>query len=178
MAKAVTSLEQVDIMETNITQQNKRELLTVVSTEDSRLKNLRINSTKFSSAEDGLLARSVNCLEQVTQDSGLTQQQTREIIIVFSAGESHARYQPVLSVLARAVNMLEEVHLCDTQLSKQQAEGIMTERLVKTSLRRLDMSCWQMYMSSWQLRSRGWMKIWWPNKTGQQKFDRFDGEYN
>ena len=39
LAKAVTSLEQVDIMETNITKQNKKELLTVVSTEDSRLKN-------------------------------------------------------------------------------------------------------------------------------------------
>ena len=42
-------------------------------------------------------------------------------------------------MLARAVNSLEDVVLHDTQLSKQQAEAILSQSLRKTSLRRLVM---------------------------------------
>ena len=78
----------------------------------------------------------------------LTKQQLEEIFTAICVGPSQLTSMDLQStqtssvdagLLARAVNRLEEVVLHNTQLSKQQAEAFLTESLLKTSLRKLDL---------------------------------------
>ena len=99
--------------------------------------------------EPGLFATAVTSLENVNlMYSQLTEQQVETIFTSLCVGASclktlyisHNSLSFIESgVLARGVNSLEDVVLCDSQLSQQQAEAILTQALRKTSLRRLVM---------------------------------------
>ena len=95
LASIVTSLDNVNLLCSQVTKQQLEAIFTSLSVGTSCLKTLYISHNKLASIEAGLLAR--------------------------------------------AVNSLEDVVLHDTQLSKQQAEAILSQSLRKTSLRRLGM---------------------------------------
>ena len=161
LASAVTSLGQVDLWQTELTQEQTKEIFTAICSGGSRLKSLHIGSnavqfnpesgmTNLSSVDAELLARAVTSLVEVNlENTELTQEQSEAVFAAIierdsqlekldMRGNNLSLVEP--SILGRAVNNLEEVNLGYCQLSQQQAEAILTESLVKTSLRKLDMS--------------------------------------
>ena len=158
LASAVTSLEQVDLWQTELTQEQSKEIFTAICAGGSRLKSLYLgsnliihsNPTDLSLVDTELLARAVTSLVEVhLQNTELTQEQSEAVFAAIierdspleklnMRGNNLSLVEP--SILGRAVNNLEEVNLGYCQLSQQQAEAILTESLVKTSLKKLDMS--------------------------------------
>ena len=129
-------------------QRVSEELLEAVARHQG-LRSVNMAYSDLTVLEPGLLATAVTSLENVNlMHSKLTKQQLEEIFSSLCLGTyclktlyiSRNNLSSVeAGLLARAVNSLEDVVLHDTQLSKQQAEAILTQALRKTSLRRLVM---------------------------------------
>ena len=204
VARAVTSLKQVNLGDTELTQRQAEEIFTAISERDSQLENLDVQGNNLSSVEPNILARAVNSLKEVSfVNTKLTELQAEALLKSISTGHSQLKtldiqyntlslVEPALLVsavtsvenvnlsgtkltdqqleailyiltfvgtfrlktlnlssntlslveaglLAKGVNTLEEVVLSDTKLSQQQAEAILTESLMNTSLKKLDM---------------------------------------
>ena len=204
VARAVTSLKQVNLGDTELTQRQAEEIFTAISERDCQLENLDLQGSNLSSVEPNILARTLNSLKEASfANTELTEVQTDALLNAISAGHSKLRTldiqyntlslaEPALLVsavtsvenvnlsgtklteqqlvailyilafvgsfklktlnlssntlslvevglLAKGVNSLEEVVLSDTKLSQQQAEAILTESLMNTSLKKLDM---------------------------------------
>ena len=151
LARAVTSLKEVNLPSNHLTERQLEAIFTAITAGHSQLNNLNIQNNYLSSAEPALLARAVTSLENVilfcTQ---LTKQQLEAIFTTICFGASRLKtldltsnrlYSVEKGLLARAVNSLVEVNLSYISLSRQKAEEILTQSLVKTSLRRLKMDC-------------------------------------
>ena len=121
LATAVNNLEQVDISNTELTNQQTKEILTVVCGGGSRLKTLIIAWTDLSSVEEGLLARAVTSLEEVNLGhTNLTKQQLEAILKAISKDHSQLKSLDIGSnnlslvepcLLSRAVTSLENMKL-------------------------------------------------------------------
>ena len=110
------------------------------------LRSVDLSLTDLSTVEPHLPARLLHRLEEVDMwSSELTRQQLEAIL---TAAESSSTLRKLnlgnnkLSLvepwlLARAVNRLEEVDIRHTLLTKEQVEAILSQSLVKTSLKRL-----------------------------------------
>ena len=100
------------------------------------LKKLVMNKIDLSTVEKGLIATVVGNLEAVEiSQTQLTVQQLEAIITAIGAGDCLVKRLDISrnnlstvchSLLASAVNMIEEVNLSATQLTVQQMEAIMT----------------------------------------------------
>ena len=150
LARAVISLENVNIRNTGLTQQQTKEIFNAIRSGHSQLKDLDIGRNNLSLVEPALLARAVTSLEIVNLSGAeLTTQQLEAIFTTICAGASWLKtlclastkmYLVDSGLLAKAVNRLKVVYLSNLVLLKQQAEAILTESLVKTSLSVLDMN--------------------------------------
>ena len=112
------------------------------------MKKLNISGNNLSGVDPGLLATALNRLEEVEMYGGtwLTVQQVEGILTGLHAGlvkKLDISYNNMSTVdpglLASAVNGLKEVVMFGTELTVQQAEAILTQSLVKTSVRSLRM---------------------------------------
>ena len=149
LARAVTKLEEVRMFGTELSRKQKEAILTAITQKNCQLKKLNISHINLSSVSPSLLASAVNLLEEaVMYATQLTSQQMEAILTGICGGDSRVKNLDVTysnlstvdsGLLACAVNMLEEVEMEDTQLTVQQGEAILTQSLVKTSLRRLNM---------------------------------------
>ena len=136
LARAVNSLVEVNIWNTQLTQEQVKEIVTAVCSEGSPLKTLDTRWNDLSSIKEVLLATAVNSLEHVNlQYTELTRQQIKEILTAVCAGGfwlknlnlSLNNMSPVEEgLLARAVNSLVEVSLDSTQLTRHQLDAIFT----------------------------------------------------
>ena len=149
LALAMTRLEGVDISHTDLTRQQAETVSANMCSGDIQLKSLKLAGTDLSSMEPDLLARAVSRLEQVDlRATGLTGQQAEAILTAVRAADSQLRTLDLAGndlssvepgLLAEVINMLEEVVINFTQLSRQQAEAILARSLEKTLLARLEM---------------------------------------
>ena len=115
------------------------------------LRVVKMREVNMSSVNGGLLASLVYRLEELGMETAeLTSQQVEEIMTAIGAGGCLVKLKKLdiqfnnmstvdAGLLANAVNSLEEVYMYETDLKEEQMEAIMKQRLVKTSLRRLDM---------------------------------------
>ena len=133
---------------TQFTVEQVEAILTAISEENCEMKKLEIYFINLSSVDASLLARAVNMLEEVQMYSTeLTGQQTEAIFTAIIEGNCKMKKLDmsgnILSnvdagLLASAVNSLEEVKMNFTKLTKDQVEAVLTQSLVNTSLRRLE----------------------------------------
>ena len=137
LVRAVTGLEEVNISSfIGVKKQQAEAVFTAICAGSSRLKTLYLYWTNLCSVDAVLLARAVISLENVIIcDTGLTQQQTKEIFTAIHSGHSQLKnldighnnlslVEPTL--LARAVTSLENVNLSGAELTTQQLEAIFT----------------------------------------------------
>ena len=114
------------------------------------MKKLEMSGNNLSTVDAGLLARAVNMLQEVNMgDIQLTVEQGTAIFTAINQENCKMKQLNISNnnlssvdagLVARAVNMLEEVEMEDTQLTREQEGAILTQSLVKTSLRRLGMN--------------------------------------
>ena len=133
---------------TQFTVEHMEAILTAISEENCKMKKLEIYFLNLSSVDASPLARAVNMLEEVQMYSTeLTGQQTEAIFTAIIEGNCNIKKLDmsgnILSnvdagLLASAVNSLEEVKMNFTKLTKDQVEAVLTQSLVNTSLRRLE----------------------------------------
>ena len=136
LARAGTSLVEVNLSVTQLTQQQTKEIFTAVCAERSLLKTLNIAGNDLSSVEEGLLARAVDSLVEVNLDkTELTRQQIKEILTAICAGGSLLKTLNIdgndlssveAGLLARAVNSLVEVKLDSIKLTLEQFKAVYT----------------------------------------------------
>ena len=144
----MSRLKEANLPGTQLTKQQLEAIFTAISTGTSQLRTLYLQNNNLSSVEPPLLARAVSSLENLNLSYTQLKRHQLETILTPLSVEApclkilNLRSSPMSSVeadlLARAVNNLEEVNLSSCQLSKKQAEAILTESLMKTSLKRLD----------------------------------------
>jgi hypothetical protein len=147
LASAVTRLEEVNLEMTWPTREQMDALLTAVG-KGSRLKNLNLSHSIVFSAP-ALLAEAVHKLEELNlEDTRLTRQQVESILTASLRIDSKLKRMNLsdngtlsevdTSLLARAVNNLEEVNLHGVFLLPQQVEAILTGVTRGSRLRKLD----------------------------------------
>ena len=116
-------------------------------TRHPRLRVVGVRGANLSSLKPGLLGRMVEKLEEMEMNSlQLTKQQLEAVMTALYESDSRLKKLDIsnndlsnvdASLLASAVNRLEEVEMNHTKLTVEQGEAILTQSLVKTSLRRL-----------------------------------------
>ena len=132
LAKVVTKLQKLDVMDTNLTQQQTEAIFTAIS-EGSKMIKLNIAENNISKIDPGLLVKAVTNLQILdVMDTNLTQQQTEDIFTAVSeeskmielniSENNMSGVDPGL--LAKAVNKLETLDIELTQLTQQQAAAI------------------------------------------------------
>ena len=153
LVEAVNKLEEVAMgsTKTTMTKEQTVALLNSLLKGDSKLKKLDvIMSDNLLSMEPVLLARAVTKLENVRLfHTKMTEQQVGQIFTFIDAKDSKLKMlslpceTPLTSlepsVLARAANRLESLHMSGSKLSLEQVEAILSQSLVKTSLKTLDL---------------------------------------
>ena len=160
LARLVARMEEVGMRGTRLKVQQLEAVLASISSGDSRLKKLDISHNNLATVSPALLASAVSSLQEaVLSHTQLTWQQGEAILTAITSGDSRlkilnisgnnlAKVDPGL--LASAVNRLEEVevevkmwvggHRWNSMLlTMEQMVAILTQSLVKTSLRRLEM---------------------------------------
>ena len=150
LARVVNRLEEVEMWSLDLTVKQWEEVMIVKVKGDSRLKKLDLSNNILPKVDAGLLARAVARLEEVKLwDTRLTMKQWEDVMTAIGQGDSRLKKLEISNnnmskvdpgLLARAVNRLEEVDMYRTQLTFKQAEAILTQSLVKTSLRKLEFS--------------------------------------
>ena len=154
LASSVILLEEICLWDSSLNKKQVDALITSISSENLRLKKVDLTSTDLSSIEPGLLAKAVGRLSEVNlNDTKLNKQQIEKILISICERDSKLynldlTYVNLTSVerglLARAINCLEEAAMGDPdncenelQVTKEQAEAILTQSLKQTSLKKL-----------------------------------------
>ena len=150
LARTVKSLVEVNLQETQMTHQQIVAILTTIGSGESQLKNLYIQYNNLSYLEPNIVAGCVNNLEEVNIcRTHLDIETIEEICTAICVGATRMKTLNLSSnrlssveagLLAKAVNRLEEVVFFNTGLSQKQAEAILAERRVKTSLRKLNLN--------------------------------------
>ena len=139
----------MDLFGLDLSIQQWEAILTATGKADCKMKILNMNSINLTTVNPKLLASAVNRIGTVRLcETQLTGEQWEAIFTAIRDGNSKMKelYIPENnfttvspSLLASAVNMLEEVNMSgDTELTLEQVEAILTQSLVKTSLRSLE----------------------------------------
>merc|ERR1719509_190870 len=147
LAQAVTQLEEVELVDTDLTPQQVTAICTAMSG-NSMLKALDLSDNNLSLVDATILAQAVTQLEEVwLWSTSLTLQQVEAICaaldtssylkILRIGGSNLSPVDP--DVLARGVNKLETVDIAKTQLTRQQMTRILTQSLLTTNLKELNM---------------------------------------
>ena len=160
LARLVARMEEVGMRGTRLTvQQVEAVFNSICSGDSSRLKKLDISHNNLSTVSPVLLASAVNSLQEgVLSHTQLTREEGEAILTAITSGDSRLKILNISGnnlskvdpgLLASAVNRLEEVEVevevwvggyrWNTRLTVEQVEAILTQSLVKTSLRRLEM---------------------------------------
>jgi len=147
LAQAVTQIEEVELGGTDLTPQQVNAICSAM-TGNSQLKTLNLFKNNLSSVDAGLLAQAVTQLEEVKLgDTRLTPQQVEAIFAALDTF-SHLKILRICvnnlssvdpEVLARVVNKLETVNMWATHLTRQQMTRILTQSLLTTNLKYLNM---------------------------------------
>ena len=150
LARVVNRLEEVEMWSKDLTMKQWEEIMIAKVNGDSRLKKLDLSNNILPKVDASLLARAEARLEEVKLwDTRLTMKQWEEVMPAIGQGDSRLKKHEISNnnmstvdpgLLARAVNRLEEVDMFRTQLTFQQAEAVLTQSLVKTSLGKLEFS--------------------------------------
>ena len=150
LARMVKKLEELEMWNRQVTGQQLEAVMTALCEGDSGLKKLTIADNDLSSVDAGLLASAVKTLEGVEMYyTHLTVEQGTAIFTAINQENCNMKKLDIsennlssvdTGLLARSVNMLEEVVMNRTELTVKQMEAILTQSLVKTSLRRLEMN--------------------------------------
>ena len=142
LGQLVNGLEEVRMTDTRLTRQQVDNIF-VGLTGETKLKRLSILNAILTSVDPGLLARAVAKLEPVELPrdlAQLTDQQLEAVYTAVAGGETKVKRLSVrissieLELLARAVNQLEYL---GATLTSRQAEVILTQSLLKTSLKKM-----------------------------------------
>ena len=147
LASVVARMEEVEMVKTHLTVQQLEAILADISTGVSQTKVIDISNNELSSLNPSLLTSAVTKLcELRVGNSQLTLVQLKAILTAISTASNKVK-KLVLSnsnlstvdsnLLARAVNSLHEVELNNTKLTTGQVKAILTQSLVMTSLRKL-----------------------------------------
>ena len=146
LVKAVTNLQILDVMDTNLTQQQTEDIFTAVS-EESKMIELNISENNMSGVDPGLLAKAVNKLE--TLDIELTQLTHQQAAAILSAVSEGSKLTKLIissnnlsgvdpGLLAKAVTNLETLNIANTELTQQQAAAILSNVSEATKLNELN----------------------------------------
>ena len=146
LVKAVTNLQILDVMDTNLTQQQTEDIFTAVS-EESKMIELNISENNMSGVDPGLLAKAVNKLE--TLDIELTQLTHQQAAAILSAVSEGSKLTKLIissnnlsgvdpGLLAKAVTNLETLNIANTELTQQQAAAILSNVSEGTKLNELN----------------------------------------
>ena len=131
LAKTVTKTKQLNVTDTNLTQEQAEAIFTAVS-EEKIVTELHIGFNDLSGVDTGLLAKAVKNLKILNVNRAkLTPTQIVTILTAFNKGSILYLGGIDLSrvdqgLLARAVTNLEVLELEDTELSQQQVVAIIT----------------------------------------------------
>ena len=149
LARAVNRLEEMDLFGLDLSIQQWEAILTATGKAECKMKILNMNSINLTTVNPKLLASAVNRIGTVRLcETQLTGEQWEAIFTAIRDGNSKMKelYIPENnfttvspSLLASAVNMLEEVNMSgDTELTLEQVEAILTQSLVKTSTKSIN----------------------------------------
>ena len=142
LPKLVHRLEKVSMTDTRLTKQQVQNIM-VGLTGETKLKRLSILKADLSSVDPDLLARAVGRLEKIElpwQKILLSVEQTKAIYTALANGDTKIKslvvscYSLEPELVAKAVNNLE---VLGATLGSHEAEAILTQSLVKTSLKRV-----------------------------------------
>jgi hypothetical protein len=142
LSKLVHGLEKVSMTDTRLTKQQVQNIM-VGLTGETKLKRLSILKADLSSVDPDLLARAVGRLEKIElpwQKILLSVEQTKAIYTALANGDTKIKslvvscYSLEPELVAKAVNNLE---VLGATLGSHEAEAILTQSLVKTSLKRV-----------------------------------------
>jgi len=147
LAAVVNKLE-TTVMGSDLTPLQATAIFTGMA-ESSKLKDFGVPANNFSSVDAGILARAVTKLERADLDCTLLT--PRQVEAIFAALDTTSQLKSLhmcivsLSsvdpdVLARVVNRLEKVEMWDAQLTGQQLTSILTQSIVKTNLKLLNLA--------------------------------------
>ena len=147
LAAVVNKLE-TTVMGSDLTPLQATAIFTGMA-ESSKLKDFGVPANNFSSVDAGILARAVTKLERADLDCTLLT--PRQVEAIFAALDTTSQLKSLhmcivsLSsvdpdVLARVVNRLEKVEMWDAQLTGQQLTSILTQSIVKTNLKQLNLA--------------------------------------
>jgi len=145
LAQAVTQLEEVKLVSTNLTPQQVTAICRAM-TGNSQLKTLHIFHNDISSVDADILAQAVAQLEVLwLMGTILTPQQAKAIFAALDTSsqmkelKTHSNLSSVdPDVLARVANKLETADMSNTQLTRQQMTRILTQSLLTTNLKALE----------------------------------------
>ena len=123
--------------------------MSAIGAGDCFVKKMYISLNKLSSVDPRLLAIAVTRVEEVVVlMTELTARQVEAIMATLDAGGGLVKRLNISfnnlstvdpALMARVVNRLEEVKMNKTELTVLQMETILTQSLLKTSLRKLEM---------------------------------------
>jgi len=146
LAVAVGGVERVNLYGTNLSNQQLDTLFTSIL-QGSKLKKLLIGDLVMRTVDPEMLAKAVNMLEYVNLYWSILTMEQRKAILTAVTVETKLKslkmnewisFKEDRFLLARAVNMLEEVDLSHATLNKQGLENVLRESLKPDSkLRRL-----------------------------------------
>ena len=149
LANTVKSLEEVGMVMAKLTFQQVEEIMSAIGAGDCFVKKMYISLNNLSSVDPRLLAIAVTRVEEVVVlMTELTARQVEAIMATLDAGGGLVKRLNISfnnlstvdpALLARVVNRLEEVKMNKTELTVLQMETILTQSLLKTSLRKLEM---------------------------------------
>ena len=146
LGKAAFQLQELNLFDTCLTGQQMDSLLTAIC-KGSTLVKLNIGRNSLSEVEPELLSKAVARLEEVNlRRCSISARQADHLMRAISSKASQTRRLNIAenfltsinpTLLAVALNSLEEVVLYFTFLNKEQARAVLNRSLVETQLKRL-----------------------------------------
>jgi len=147
--KLVTRMEDVNLCDTDITDDQKTALFAGMS-QNCQLKILDLSCNNLSSVEPGLFAKGMSRLVDVNLcASNLTNQQKQAFFAAMSknchlkrldlSANNLSSVEPEL--FARVMTRLEDVNLCCTDISNDQKQAFFVAMSENSKLKKLDLSC-------------------------------------
>ena len=154
LARAVNSMKEVHISNTELTAQQMETIMTVMDAGGCPTKKLDLSWNNLSTVDPNLLARVLTGMEEVKWvevrgEVELTLIQVEAILTAICAEDCLVKKLDISSLnlssvepglLARALNRLEEVEMSSvTYLTTSQVEAVLRQSLMQTSLRKLEL---------------------------------------
>ena len=146
LGEAASQLQELDLFDTSLTQQQLNSLLTDIC-KGSKLRKLNIGRNNLSGVEPELLGKVVSRLEEVNlRRCSITASQADKLMRAISSKGSQTKRLNIAdnfltstnpTLLAVALNTLEEAVLYFTFLSEEQARAVLNQSLVETRLKKL-----------------------------------------